>query len=332
MKNNFKLIKLFFAGVLATVAFSCTDESTFPLPLSELQGEGDNAGAYVRVLEYDAGEFDFFTLDQGQYGFSFEAVDSRGGDLIDKVDVSVRFSDGTVPTDADGNPIEAEDLSTELVQIATITKAEMTETSEAGYPIGSWSMSLPAIVEALGLDIDTDLNGFDAFIFEWELTLTNGKTFDRSSVGLNVSGPYFNSPFIRRVNVICALTEGFATGEYLLEQTEGGPQDPFFGTGDRFASEIVTLEIGEASTQRNFLVNFITFADLEFTIDLLCGQVIVPFTPSGIGCGAPLAWESVDVTAEFDASDDSVITVTFVDDVDGACGLTAPLTFTLTRQ
>jgi hypothetical protein len=331
-----KVLRKYSAALLGLIFFvsSCTDESTFPLPLSELQGSGDRAGAYARILSYTQNTFDFFSLDEDRWGFRFEGVDSRGGELIERVEVVGRFIDNTPQLDADGEEIPGTNLTTQFAPIITITRAQMTETSQRGFPVGSWELSLPAIASAIGIDMD-EINGFDYFVFEWTLFLTTGQSFDSRSVGLNVAGPFYNSPFFRRVNVICALTDGFAEGDYSLQQAPGGPQDPFFGSGNRFASRTVTLEkrADAASTQRFFAVNYITFANRPFFIDLLCGSVLVPDQPSGLGCGGgPLRWASGATLAGFDAFDDSVIPVTFVDDHVGGCGLTAPVTFVLTKQ
>lgn len=119
-------------------------------------------------------------------------------------------------------------------------------------------------------------------------------------------------------------------GNYRQVQT-AGPADPFFGQPTRWADEVVPVTEGVTPTQRTWPTTYLGFA-LNMTIDLVCGNVTLPLAGSGVGCGGGLQWVNDTPTAVFDPTTDAVINIDLIDDVTNDCGLTAPVTLTMTRQ
>lgn len=291
--NNFKLIKLFFVGVLASIALSCTDESTFPLPLSELQGEGDRTGAFLRVLEYTNPVVDLFDLDNADqmvFAFDFEAVDGQGGDLADKVELFVRYVDNTIPEDEDGNPIESADITTDYVSIGSVSRDAFSGASEDGYPTGSIQTNIREAITALGIN-DEDMSGTDSFDFAWELHLKDGRVIDRTNIGLNVSGPYFNSPFFRRYTVICVPTAEIFTGTYQLTMTQTGPFGPAFSDQE---VEVIAPDYDASPATRSFEAIYLESLGIgngpeEFQFDVVCESTVwADDQRTGLGCSGSI--------------------------------------------
>jgi hypothetical protein len=63
------------------------------------------------------------------------------------------------------------------------------------------------------------------------------------------------------------------------------------------------------------------FGLYPFTFDLICGDVVIPLNTSNLSCGGPTSnWISTETLYQYDPNDDSEITLSFIDNVEGACG------------
>jgi hypothetical protein len=126
------------------------------------------------------------------------------------------------------------------------------------------------------------------------------------------------------------LPEGFATGDYFLEQI-AGPEDSFFGNPTRFESEVVNLN-ASSPIQRNLNVTYFTFDSRPFSFLLICNKFLVNQGAS-LGCSVGLRWTNANPPGVYDLSDDSVLIIEILENVDGDCDLPAgePLTLKLTK-
>ena len=71
----------------------------------------------------------------------------------------------------------------------------------------------------------------------------------------------------------------------------------------------------------------------EFNINLVCNEFVVPLNDTTCACGVFTDWWGPAIVNEtYDVSDDSVLFVTFTDDVQGNCGSPAQTTYRFTKQ
>lgn len=316
-----KQLKIILSAILIlSVVSSCRKDDPNFIDFENLE-----AGAFLRVTSLNSGIFDLLDLGSSEYSITLQYDNiNRESANIQSVDFSVAFNDNT-PANGDN--------SVATTFLSTLAGSSFVVNPDSGKPEATFQISATDVLNTLGLTAAA-LDGTDVFLMQYTLNLDDGSSWGPTQQGQNVAGgAFFQAPHQTAVSVVCLLTDGYAIGDYQLEQLAGG-QDPFFGSGNRFASEVVTLAEGATPTQRTFNVNYITFAGLAFNIDLVCGNVQVPQTPSGLGCGGnPLNWvtDAANV-AQFDAGDDSVININFIDDEFNNCGLLLPHTIQLTKQ
>ena len=170
---------------------------------------------------------------------------------------------------------------------------------------------------------------------------TSGVTLSLQIDGIDDGG--VGSPRTIDITIveICPIDPTFATGDYTLNHLGGGiPAAGFAPTmGDGVT---VTLVPGTASTERVFNVKFYpTFGfsnpPVDFSINLVCGETtvngIINNGVSGVGCGSSIPMGPSSNFGVFNTSDDSTMTVIFIEDVGGAsCGTEAETTIRLTKQ
>ncbi len=307
MKNIKIIISFLF---ITAVVLSCRDADKDPLGFDKLTN-----GAFMRQIELVSGSFDLFNFSEAEFVITLEAEDANGGDLFASYDIYVAFIDNT--------PIGEDTFNIAEVFVKTIDASAFTKDPESGLPRATITVTSAEAMAVLGITA-VDLDGGDTFDFRGEMHLSDDRSFTITSTGPNIAGgEFYNSPFFNRVAVVCEFNPEFYTGDYMLLQT-AGPSDPFFG-GDRFMNGVVTLSVGETSTQRVFDLTYVTFTGIAFTVNLVCGNVVIPFQGSGIGCGGPgMNWisDSAD-QATFSITDDSILVITFIENIDGECGLPA---------
>jgi hypothetical protein len=190
----------------------------------------------------------------------------------------------------------------------------------------------------VGLTSGADLSGGDNFVFANRTTLTDGRIYPSNTVGGNsnvvpaiVGNAATESFSVGWTSyVACPVPATFATGKYNLEQI-AGPDDPFFGNPTRFAPAEVTL-VAASPIQRDFNVTYLTFANRVFTMLLVCENYLVN-DDAGVGCGPGLRWGTPAIPGTFDDTDDSVLIVEILENVNDDCGIPAnePLTLKLTK-
>jgi hypothetical protein len=131
------------------------------------------------------------------------------------------------------------------------------------------------------------------------------------------SGADLDTFSVTTVNLfqVCPVPSDFFIGDYQLTTTLPG----IFGI-DTFAEGVVTLEQGESSPDaRKFSASvypaFGTFGPFTFNFTLVCGTVLVPSgQDTGIGCDTNTFLGPSSTTGGYEAGDDSVLVIDFVDD------------------
>jgi hypothetical protein len=132
---------------------------------------------------------------------------------------------------------------------------------------------------------------------------------------------------------VCPVEPDFFIGEYQLTTTAPG----IFGI-DTFVEGVVTLEQGESSSDARKFSSFVypafgTYGPFNFRFTLVCGTVLVPSgQDTGIGCDINTRLGPSGSTGGYEAGDDSVLVIDFLDDEGGAsCGAETNATITLTK-
>jgi len=132
---------------------------------------------------------------------------------------------------------------------------------------------------------------------------------------------------------VCPVDPDFFIGEYELTTTVPG----IFGI-DTFAAGTVTIAQGESSPDARKFSAFVypafgTFGPFTFNFTLVCGTVLVPSgQDTGIGCDTNTRLGPSATTGGYEAGDDSVLVIDFLDDEGGgSCGAETSASITLTK-
>lgn len=267
---------------------SCRDESLDPHPLD---GTADFAP--------------YLTLEVGNIVFDAENLESAAftGSLTER-----------------GPGVSSYTINVSLFRASTGARTD-TAFVKTLTSYGDFSITATEVADALGIGLADFAQGDQ---IDFICQFTDGSTVWRvDGEEANIGADLFGNPaqlqaFTYTGFIACAIAEPFS-GDYEMVQTQGGG-DPFFG-GPRFKTEIVTLGAPNL-IQREWEANYVTFA-VGFEVFLLCENVVVPFTASGVGCGGPgLNWIQDDVfgLGSYDPNDDASFTIHIVENVDNGCG------------
>jgi hypothetical protein len=234
------------------------------------------------------------------------------------------------------------DSTTDPVEILSLTQSDF---DAANGAIRNKEFTAQFLAAQFGLPGgSSDLGGGDRFDFSNVTTLTNGMVFPDTILSetqhetINVTPNIINSSGTTSFTVgftayvACPVPDGFALGDYMLEQI-AGPDDPFFGNPTRWASEVVTLT-QVSPIERTFNGTFLTFDNVGFNFLLICGNVLVGTQATGIGCGGPgFNFTGATPPGTYDGLDDSVILIEIIENIDDACGVPGgdPMTLRLTK-
>ncbi|MDM9632243.1 hypothetical protein [Robiginitalea aurantiaca] len=133
---------------------------------------------------------------------------------------------------------------------------------------------------------------------------------------------------------VCPVPSDFFIGEYQLTTTAPG----IFGSVV-FGQAVVTLEQGDSSSDaRKFTSEFVypelgTFGPVTFNFTLVCGTVLVASGQDmGIGCTINTNLGPSNTAGGYEADDDSILVIDFVDDEGGrSCAAETNASITLTK-
>lgn len=265
---------------------SCEDESLNPLPI-------DGTSDFASYLTLEVGNIVFDAEDLDNAAFTGTLTERGPGVTSYTINVSLFRS--------------ATGVRSDTLPVKTLTS------------YGDFSVTAAEVAAALDSTI-ADFEQGDQIDFVCSFT-DGTNTWRVDGDDANIGADLFGNPGQRQAFtytgfIACAIDAAF-TGDYEMVQTEGGG-DPFFG-GPRFKTEIVTVAAPNL-IQREWDANYITFG-VDFAIILLCENVVVPFTASGVGCGGPgLNWIQEEPLATYDPTDDSSFTINIIENVDNGCG------------
>ena len=149
-------------------------------------------GGVLRTVQVVSGNFNAFDP-SSEFSVIVEEQDEQNGDLLESVDVYVKFNDFTE---------DGVNLTTQEMLLETIPASAFTD-GPNGLPRTTYSVTLGEVSSALGIDAD-EYNGGDRFTIRFALNLTDGRTFSAADTSGPVSGgSYFKSPFTYAANLVC---------------------------------------------------------------------------------------------------------------------------------
>lgn len=196
MKNRYFI-------ALAFLCINCSsDEKTIEVVINDIE-----RGAVIRTLSVNYAEFHPGDL-TSTFNVDLEEQDLENGDLLNEVDVYIRFLDNTVTT---GNS------STPEVLYKTFTASDFT-TGPDDLPRTNLSISYQEALEATGLT-ENLVECKDQFLVRLDLKLTDGRSFSHgdSSSDIIAFDTFFSSPFCYTINVVEPIPEDAFTGIYNME-------------------------------------------------------------------------------------------------------------------
>ena len=313
MKTIFKKLSVVF---LALIVFACETENTV---IDDVFDTVQN-GAILRQVS-TAGAIDLYNT-ASTVSVTLEYQDAEGSSLLSNVSVFLSFIDKNGTDDSFSN-----------VPLGTIEASEFSP-SVYNLPEATFTYSFAQALAAGGLN-QGQINGGDQFVLNFQLNLSDGRSYGSANVNGNVAavGGYYSSPYRLANNVVCLPPEGFAVGTYSF--ITDAPQMFGGAYGDTFSTEVNIVATGP--TTRQFITDYLGFGlERTFDFDLVCGDVLVPpGQGSGLSCGGnPLEWgpASDGSTGAFDGNDDSSFTIVIDNNTNDACGASATLhNFVLTK-
>lgn len=349
MKNIFKSIVL--VGLAVATLASCTEEDN---TINQVF-DGVSSGAVLRGIP-DPGNNNNIPVgvEDSQFSQLLEYQDAQGGDLLDRVEVYVTYTDGS-PDEGDSTGATMEE-----VLARTVTAAEFFE-GPFGLPRYNLVITRAEFFSLVGLPNDLNaIFGGDTFRTRLVLYLTDGRVFDPSNATGVISAGFFNSPFTYTTPVICPVEEEFFTGDYLTEQITpgiyGGNLINPGATGSGFVTELfnrdtavnadgdgITAEAADGEglsiTQRAFdgvyLANLgINQPPNTFIIDFICNEVTFPSQSTNLTCGGGITvGPPTGPNGVYDFQDDTTFDLNYTDDETPDCAFGATqATLRFTKQ
>lgn len=190
MKNNILKIAILFS---VFVFSSCETEM-----IERIDEFGFEQGGYMRtVTPFPVTNATFKVSKADMAGTKMElvaeAVTPNFGALFESYDLTVKFTDTTPANGSNSKP----DVALKSFPASAYTKDPVT-----GYPRATLAVTGKELQDALGLTADQIAAG-DRFEITATMHLTDGKSYNATNTGVNITGgAFYSSPFAYRVNVI----------------------------------------------------------------------------------------------------------------------------------
>ena len=195
MKKLFIYITLIALVVSCSKEFSSDEYGGYEMMTDYMLSEYEQ-GAALRQIS-TSGEFQAATPGTSVVNWTFEPHDPESGALTQNVEMYLSYNSGAE------------------ILFQTIDRSAMTE-GPVGLPRFDVSLSLNAALGALGV---SNYSGNDVVTVRFQLNLTNGKSYSRSSVTGSMTQSYFRSPFQYPIIIGCrfdANNTGKVAGIYTI--------------------------------------------------------------------------------------------------------------------
>lgn len=185
MKNIFKLGVL----LLAVVLTACETEM-----IERFDEFNFDKGGYMRTVTPLSTTFTVSRANMTGTKMEqvLEAVTPDFGANFDRYELSIAFVDATPANGSNSRP---------AVAFQTLSSSQFTADPQTKYPRFTLSVTGKAMQDKLGLT-DAQISATDRFEVTGKMFLKDGRSFDRSNTGVNITGgAFYNSPFFYRVNI-----------------------------------------------------------------------------------------------------------------------------------
>jgi len=195
MKKLFIYITLIALVVSCSKEYSSDEYGGYEMMTDYMLNEYEQ-GAALRQIS-TSGEYQAASPATSVVNWTFEPHDPEMGALTQNVEMFLSFNGG----------------SETLYQ--TIDRSAMTD-GPVGLPRFDVSLSLTQALGAMGI---SSFSGNDVVTVRFQLNLTNGKSYSRSSVTGSMTGSYFRSPFQYPLIIGCrfdANNTGSVAGIYTI--------------------------------------------------------------------------------------------------------------------
>lgn len=316
MNRKFSIIG-FLTGLLFILS-SCSSDGLKPILTFDQVGKG----AYVRLTELIAGEFDLQNFASTSYQYSVEFVDIEKGALITQYDINVTFVDNTAPDNSAGPKL-----------FKSFSASDFTTSANGFKAIENLSIPLSELANLFGLSEDQFTAG-DIFRFEGSLTDKNGNVFTAANSSAAVNGSAFQGFFNFTAKVTCPLPDTQFAGAYTLSYDP--PIDPNSGFGESLVEGTVTLTtVPGSTTQRQFDATYLqVFGGFAVTvaIDFVCDKVVLLKTDTGVGCDDNILFVQGAEVFPVDINDPNAVIKVQYDEKTAGCGADMTVTMVLTKQ
>ena len=308
MKNILKILSL--CATVFVLITSCKEDDK--LIFESITDITTTAGG-LRTINIISPTINLSDITNSSYEVEVEEWDDQDGGLLESVDVFVQFFDNT-PNNGD---------SSEGELLLKTVPASAFSNGPSNLPRTTIKVEGQEAVELFGLDVATEIDGGDIFSIRLSLNLTNGTVYTSTNLEGNITGVFFNSPFLYPANVVCEYDASIFTGQYQLDFVSG--TFSAFGGSDAYGSGPVTIT-ANSGTQRvvqnaTYLPSLGAFG-VPITFDLICGRMIVPLqNVVGVACVNNIQMQTGTNAATFDPEDDSEFFLIFNDEVTSDCGV-----------
>ena len=195
MKKLFIYITLIALVVSCSKEFSSDEYGGYEMMTDFMLSEYEQGAALRQISK--SGEFQAATPGTSVVNWTFEPHDPESGALTQNVEMYLSYNSGAE------------------ILFQTIDRSAMTE-GPVGLPRFDVSLSLNAALGALGV---SNYSGNDVVTVRFQLNLTNGKSYSRSSVTGSMTQSYFRSPFQYPIIIGCrfdANNTGKVAGIYTI--------------------------------------------------------------------------------------------------------------------
>ena len=309
-----RIFPLLSIALFATIG--CEDEELKPI----VQFDDLSIGAYPRLVNFEAGEYDLLNLDETAVRYTVEFVDGGDGSQVDAFRVYALFDDNDASNgDQSAGEILLRDVGPDDFSIG-----------ENGLPQYTIELSASEVGMAFGVNLDSlspgDRVQIRTEVDKGEITFTDDNS--TSAVTTAYGGIFnYNGAFT------CPLEDDFLVGDYNFTYAGG---DPDGGFGDIFGAEgTVTLELVPGSTtRRQYAASYIGGFDVTGVIDFVCDQAVGLSIDTGVGCGGGSIVLGQGASGGFDIDDENTgFSVEYVQfQEDGGCGAPrTPVTIQFTK-
>lgn len=316
MKN----LKTILFTILTLGIVACSVDPDLPF---DLDGSLENNGAFLRISSVETAAFDLADLDNAAYQMQVEYFDKEVGNLLERVDFSVSYTNFYLdPADQVTIP--------QTEPFMTLTPDDFTP-GDKGLPATTITIPFTEVINALGLSPD-EVGVEDQFTLSWVIHLTDGRSFSgQNSSPAVTGGSFFNAPGQANVFTVQALSDAEFVGTYRFTQTAPGPiagQGLSFLFGQTFEADL-TVDPDNTLNGRIFTAEpYPEFGGLSpVSVPISIGRTAT-VAPDNIGtglqCTEGLSFgtpRSTDSLVEIDIDDDSQFTLVLTENTFADCSV-----------